>query len=106
MLHDNTLFQLNHVRIKEPQPGENPLTKKGDRLFPKVDVVDHTAQVELRMREKAALSLSDLDKEEFLRETKSGGINFPVLCSIRVLVRKDQRTKDAAEGAPEHFVRR
>jgi hypothetical protein len=109
-IHDSTLFQLNYVRIKEPQPGESPLTKGGDRLFPKVDVVDFTAQLELRMREKVALSLSDMDKEEFVREVECGGINFPPLCSARVLVRKTPAAQGSAAeastggGALEHYV--
>ena len=106
-LHDATLFQLNHVRIKEPQPGESPLTKDGSRLFPKVEAIDHTAQLELRMREKVALLLSEMDQDEFVREVERGGVNFPVLCSIRVLVRKQLAAQGAGgseEGAPEHSV--
>ena len=85
-LQDPTLFQLNHVRVQEPSSGETPLTKDGSRLFPKAVCVDHTAQVTLRMREKVALGLSEMDKEEFVREARCGGINFPLLCSVRVLV--------------------
>ena len=44
-----------------------------------------------------------MDKDEFVAEAKSGGINFPTLCSIRVLVRKDPQ-EGATEGAPEHFL--
>ena len=96
--HDATLFQLNHVRILEPRAGESLFTKDGSRLFPKIDIIDYTAQVELRMREKVALELADLSKEEFAREAECGGINFPVLSSVRVLVKK------AADGAAEHSV--
>ena len=98
-LLEPTLFQLNHVRIKEPQPSENHFESTGTRLFPKIDVLDCTAHLELRMREKVALELSMMDQVEFVNEAKSGGINFPTLCSMRVLVRKD-----ATEGAPEAFM--
>ena len=50
------------------------------------------------MREKIALKLADLSKEEFAREAEYGGINFPALSSVRVLVKK------AADGAAEHSV--
>ena len=88
-LLDSTLFQLTHVRIKEPQPGENHYAEIGRHIFPKVDVLDCTAQIELRMREKVALELSMIDHTEFVKEAESGGVAFPTLSSIRVLVRKD-----------------
>ena len=57
------------------------------------------------MREKVALELAELSKEEFAKEAEKGGINFPVLCSVRVLVRKAQATTGhAADGAAEHSV--
>ena len=49
--HDATLFQLNHVRILEPRAGESLSAKDGSRLFSKIDIIDYTAHVELRMRE-------------------------------------------------------
>ena len=49
------LFQMNHVRIIEPAVGDNVLTADASRLFVPVTVQDHSGQVELRMREKAAL---------------------------------------------------
>ena len=48
------------------------------------------------MRQKVALSLSDMDMDEFVREIESGAINFPVLSSVRVLVRKMPAGKDDA----------
>ena len=48
------------------------------------------------MREKVALSLSEMDKDEFVRGIQSGAINFPVLNSVRVLVRKMPAGKDDA----------
>ena len=103
-LLEPTLFQLNYVRIKEPRPGENHFAAAGTHLFPKADVLDCTGQLELRMREKVALELSMMDnKDEFVADAKSGGVNFPTLCSIRVLVRKEPHG-GATEGAPEHFL--
>ena len=89
------MFQLDHVRILEPRAGGSLFTKDGSRLFPRIEIIDYTAQVELRMREKVVLELADLTKEEFVREARCGGINFPLLSSVRVLVKK------AADGAAE-----
>ena len=61
-----------------------------------MDVVDHTAQLELRMREKVALSLSQMDKDEFANAIEGGNVNFLVLSSVRVLVRKMPAGKDDA----------
>ena len=42
------------------------------------------------MRETAALELSQLnDRDSFCEEARNGGLNFPILASVRVLVRKD-----------------
>ena len=68
--------------------------KRIQRLFAEVEVIDHTARLELRMREKVALSLCEMEKEEFVREVENGYIHFPVLTSGRVLVRKMQAGKD------------
>jgi len=95
---DANLFQLNHVRILESRAGESLVTKDGNRLFPNIGIIDYTAQVGLRMREKVVLELADLTNEEFVREAECGGINIPLLSSVRVLVKK------AADGAAEHSV--
>ena len=71
--------------------------------LPKVDVLDCTGQLEVRMREKVALELSMMEREGYIAEAKAGGINFPTLCSVRILVHKEA-TDDAAEAATEHFV--
>ena len=57
------------------------------------------------MREKVALERAELSKEDFANEAEKGGINFPVISSVRVLVRKAQATTGhAADGAAEHSV--
>ena len=53
------------------------------------------------MREKVALELSgQISKEGFIMEAESAGLNFPILCSVRVLVKKTARSGTA--GAAEH----
>ena len=73
------VFQLNHARIIEPKARENHCTKDG-RLFPSVRVMDATGTLELRMREKTALSLAGAsDKAEFIELASDGALNFPIL---------------------------
>ena len=93
------LFQLNHVRIREPSVGENVLTSDGNRLFVPVRLQDHTGEVELRMREKAALEFSGLsDRDSFCDEVRTAGLNFPILASVRVALRKNGGTPDSQDS--------
>ena len=92
------VFQLNHVRIVEPTNGDNVFTNQQDRLFPQVRVIDYTGSLELRMREKAALSISGQDsKDEFADLASKAALNFPSLCTIRVAVGPRKQA-----SAPEH----
>ena len=93
------LFQLNHVRIKEPSMTETVLTTDGSRLFVPVILQDHTGELELRMREKAALELSGVsDRDNFCDEVRTAGLNFPILASVRVAVRKKAGTSDTQDS--------
>ena len=84
------LFQINHARICEPSGSDNLLTSNQDRLFPLTTVYDRTGRVEVRMREKVALNLSgQASKDEFLNDFSSGELNYPILCSVRVLVKQN-----------------
>ena len=48
------------------------------------------------MCEKVALELSELGtKEEFIAEAADGGLNFAILCNVRILVEK--KTRDQSE---------
>jgi hypothetical protein len=106
---NNHLFQMNHVRVIGPSVGDRCLTADGSRLFVPATVQDHTAQVELRMREKAALELSGHgDREAFCEEVRTGGLNLPVLASVRVVVRKNSPKSDSHAttdaSASEHAI--
>ena len=93
---NQTLWQINHVRVSEPSNSENLLTNNQERLFPLVLVSDRTGSVELRMREKAALELSGLGtKDDFINEAKTGGLNFPILCSLRVNVKRSNAEENS-----------
>ena len=97
------VFQLNHARIIEPKARENHCTKDG-RLFPAVRVVDATGTLELRMREKAALSLAGVaDKDEFIELASEGALNFPVLTSLRVVLQSTKNEESASEHADKKF---
>ena len=86
---DAKLFQLNHVRVLEPRPGDELLTKDESRLFVAVRLVDYTGTIEVRMREKAALELGDCeDRDSFVEEAKKGALRFPILASVRINIRK------------------
>ena len=93
-----TLFQINHARIIEPSGRDNLLTNNGERLFPLVRVVDRTGALELRMREKVALEMSGtVSKEGFTEEAECGALNFHILSSVRVVVKKSTSAGEHAE---------
>ena len=94
--HERTLFQINHVRVIEPSGANSLLTGQPPRLFPPIRLIDGTGAVEVRMCEKVALELSELGtKEEFIAEAADGGLNFAILCSVRILVEK--KAQDQSE---------
>jgi len=104
-----TLFQLNHVRICEPGCGENIKTNDGARLFVPVRLMDWTGSVNLRMREQAALELSGHSSaDEFEKASREACLRFPVLSSVRVLVRpktggaSEQTGSSQSGGASDH----
>ena len=100
-----TLFQINHARIIEPNVRDNLLTNNGERLFPLVRLVDRTGALELRMREKVALDISShISKEGFISEAESGALNFAILCSVRVIVKKSAGAAEHAEDLSAHIV--
>ena len=98
--HDESshLFQMNHMRVLEPSAGQNILTSDG-RLFPEILIEDLSGQIELRAREKAVLELSGLsDREEFCKEVANAGLNFPILVTARIHVRKTDASDQASQG--------
>ena len=60
----------------------------------------------VRMREKAALEISGLKtKDAFVEASRQGGVCFPILSSVRVLVSpaKEKESGHASDvGASEH----
>ena len=78
------LFQMNSVFL-EP-PSSEVLTKKGDRLWFLCRCSDVSGSTTLGVSEAAALQLSGCaTKEKFLQATKDKDLQFPLLCSVRVV---------------------
>ena len=91
------IFQINHARVLEPKANDKLYTNDGERLFPLVRVMDVTGTIELRMREKAVLGLGGQADSETLEDlVKKGALNFPILSTMRIVVRK--------RGASEHVA--
>ena len=102
--HAPTLYQINHARILEPKGLENVFTNNGDRLWPNLRVIDGAGTIEIRMREKAALSLSGaLDAATFADMAAKGVLNFPILSSIRITMRKSTRTEDVSHDGGDNM---
>ena len=86
---EHGLFQINHARIVEPKGNEDVFVSGGERLFPSVWVIDTSGALVLKMREKAALQLSgQASAKTFAELASKGALNFPILCSLRVRLRR------------------
>ena len=81
-----TVWQLNWVRVEEPQQGATIRTTDGNRIWIKVTLRDFTGQlVGLYMREKAALALSGTqDADEFEAAFQNGDLWFPQIASVKI----------------------
>ena len=99
---EHGLFQINHARIVEPKGNEDVFALGGERLFPSVQVIDTSGALVLKMGEKAALELSGQTSAKTFAELASkGALNFPILCSLRVRLRRVlQSTTATSEDAP------
>ena len=100
---EHGVFQINHARIVEPKGNEDVFASGGERLFPSVQVIDPSGALVLKMREKAALELSGQTSAKIFAELASkGALNFPILCSLRVRLRRmPQNTGDTQSISPE-----
>ena len=102
---DTTVFQINFARVLEPKANDNVYTNDRDRLFPTVRAIDSTGALTTRMREKAALELSGQSyKEEFADLVSKGAMNFPILCSLRIAVRKKSKSEDATDDRLDAII--
>ena len=92
------LSDQSRSNLGAQKAGEKLPTNTGERFFPAAHVMHSTGTVEPRMREKAALELSGQSvKEEFADSASRGGLNFPILCSMRIAVSRNTRADGDAE---------
>ena len=102
LLQSTAFFQINHTRIVALKGNEDVFASGGERLFPSVQVIDPSGALVLKMREKAALELSGQTSAKIFAELASkGALNFPILCSLRVRLRRVlQSTTATSQDAP------
>lgn len=86
---EETVWQINFCRIREPQQGTTITTKDGQRIWFQSPTVDHTGQLEIWVSEQAALSLGVCrSHEEFTAALASGNLWFPQPFQSIKVVRK------------------
>ena len=85
---EETLWQLNWVRVEEPPAGTSIRTSDGKRLWCPVTVRDCTGTLTLYIQEAAALSLSRCcDADHFEAAFEAGKVRFPQMASVKILRR-------------------
>ena len=95
---EQTVWQINWVRVCEPPPGGAIRTSDGVRLWFSVCFGDSTAQHKLFITQNAALKLAGCDSvEEFENAHKAANLWFPLVSSLKI-VRK-RSSADASNGA-------
>ena len=83
-----TVWQINWARVEEPSPGAQIHTNNGERIWFQTTVRDCSAQINVYIREKAAMSLSGANSpQEFEQAFQDNNLWFPQMASIK-LVRK------------------
>ena len=87
-----TKWQLNWVRVEEPQQGATIRTVVGSRIWIKVTLRDFTRELGgLCMREKAALALSGTqDADEFEAAFQNGDLWFPQIAWLKTRSRHSE----------------
>ena len=94
---EQTVWQINWVRVCEPAPGGVIRTSDGMRLWFSVCFGDSTEQDKLFITQNAALKLAGCDSvEEFEDAHKAGNLWFPLVSSLKI-VRK-RSSADPANG--------
>ena len=86
-IETNTSFlQINWCHVHPPEKAAEVCTKDNSRLWMPVKVEDETGQLNIYMREKAALSLARAEsKEEFEAARADDSLDFPSKASIKII---------------------
>ena len=97
---EETLWQMNWLRVYEPTAGQAVLTSDGKRLWFPVTFRDSTQLHTLYITEKAALRLSGHDDTaNFMVAHAAGKLWFPLVCSFKILrKRADVKPGIAVDG--------
>jgi hypothetical protein len=94
---EETVWQMNWVRVEEPAAGSNVRTNDGKRIWFPVTIRDCTGTLTLYIAESAALKLSGIhDADQFEEAFKAGGVWFPQMASIKIV----RRVKYASAEQP------
>ncbi len=94
------IYQLNHVFVPSPTAGQTVEYEK--RLFVLFDCWDFSKKIQLAFREKAILSLAQLegsDPAEYVAALNAHEIKHPLLASLRVRVKKSGNADDTHMNA-------
>jgi len=82
----NTFWQINWCHVHAPEKEAQVCTNDNTRLWMSVKVEDETGQLNIYMREKAALSLSGAaSKEEFEAARANDTMDFPNKASVKII---------------------
>ena len=90
---EETVWQMNWMRVYEPNTGDPVLSSDGKRLWFPVTCRGQTHYLTLYIAEKAALQLCGHENvASFLAAHEAGTLWFPVVCSLKI-VRKRTNVK-------------
>ena len=93
----DTLWQINWVRVFEPEPGSKIRTNDGQRIFFQTTLLDFSEKLTIWIREKAALELSGCsDANSFEQAFQNNDLWFPQMASVKIL------RKSSAPSTPEN----
>jgi len=96
-LAPDTLCQIPWARLEEPEIGAAVLTRDGERVFFEAVLRDFSGSTKVWVTEAAALKLSGAtDKAAFQEFHEGRGVQFPMLCTVRVARRVRARTPSGA----------
>mgnify|MGYP002628984098 CR=1 FL=1 len=96
--NSKTLWLVNWVELQIAE-ANNFLDSSRSRIWFPVSLRDWTQQTTLYIREKAALQLTGLTKDEFLIAAADGTLEFPPLCSVRALRTLREQSPNASTDA-------
>lgn len=95
---EETIWQLNWVRVTEPEANQNIKTNDGSRVWFPLPMRDLQGQLTLYITDQAATKLAKAaDASEFEKRHAEERLNFPMFASLKVS--RKPRTTEASEGS-------